>query len=81
MDAIYYQCCSARVTGFKDTLVSATTDETCGKRVISQSPGTLDDHGGIEHTFRGSWVLKENCTVNQSITFSFDPSSLTRLLW
>jgi hypothetical protein len=38
--------------------------------------GSFEDHSGIEKTFHGSRILKGNCTVNQSLSSSFDPASL-----
>jgi hypothetical protein len=74
MDTVYYQCHSARISCQKDTLV----DESFSKRMTIQSPsiGSLEDHDGIGNTFHGSGVMKGNCTVNESISFSFDPSKL-----
>jgi hypothetical protein len=31
LDAVYYQCRATRISGFKDTLVSISTDSTFGK--------------------------------------------------
>jgi hypothetical protein len=78
IDPMYYQCCSARISCQKDTLVSVSVDESFGKRVVVNSPsvGTLEDHGQIDHTFHGSRVMRGNVTVNESLSSSFDPSKL-----
>jgi hypothetical protein len=78
LDAVYYQCRATRINGFKDTLVSISTDSTFGKKIISQSPsvGTLEDHDGIEKTFHGTRVLKGNTLISQTIS-----SSLIHLRW
>jgi hypothetical protein len=78
MDSVYFQCRSACISCQKDTLVSVSVDESFGKRVIIQSPsvGSFEDHQGISQTFHGSRIMKGNCTVNESISSSFDPSKL-----
>ncbi len=78
MDSVYFQCRSARTLCQKDTLVSVSVDESFGKRVIVQSSsiGSFEDHEGICKTFHGSRIMKGNCTVNESISSSFDPSKL-----
>jgi hypothetical protein len=78
MNSVYYQCHSARTSCQKDTLVSVSVDDSFGKRMVVQSPGigSLEDHDGISNTFHGSRVMKGNITVNESISFSFDPSKL-----
>jgi lysophospholipase L1-like esterase len=78
MDTVYYQCHSARIACQKDTLVSVSVDESFGKRMTIQSPsvGSFEDHVGIGNTFHGSRVMKGNCTVNESVSITFDPSKL-----
>ncbi len=79
LDAVYYQCRSARTSTYKDTLISVSQDETFGKKIIAPSTaiGSLEDHGDVAHTFHGSRLMKGNVTVNQSISCTFDPSTLT----
>jgi hypothetical protein len=78
-DAVHHQCRTARVTSFKDTLVSVSQDETFGKTISIQTPlvGSLGDHPNAGGTFHGSRVMKGNACVNQSISASFDPAKLT----
>jgi hypothetical protein len=75
LNATYYQCRASRLNSFRDTLISISADGTFGKKVVSVSPtfGSLEDHDGIEKTFAGSRILKNNVTVNQSCSMSFDP--------
>jgi hypothetical protein len=77
-DAVYFQCRSARMAGYKDTLVSVSQDESFGKKLTVQSPtvGTFEDHENLANTFHGSRVTKGNTTINQSASMSFDPSKL-----
>jgi hypothetical protein len=75
LNATYYQCRASRLNSFRDTLISISADDTFGKKVVSVSPtfGSLEDHDGIKKTFAGSRILKNNVTVNQSCSMSFDP--------
>jgi transcription elongation factor Elf1 len=77
-DAVYFQCRSARTSGFKDVLISVSQDDSFGKKLTVQSPciGSFEDYGSITDTFTGSRVMKGNATVNQSVSMSFDPSKL-----
>jgi hypothetical protein len=77
-DALHLQCRASRLNSFRETLVSISTDNTFGKKIISNAPvfGTLDDHGGLEHTFHGARIMKGPQTVNQSVSASFEPSCL-----
>ncbi len=76
-DAVYHQCCSACTSSYKDTLVSASQDETFGKKITIQTPliGSLGDHPNGDGTFHGSRVMKGNVCVNQSLSSSFDPEN------
>jgi hypothetical protein len=78
LDPMYHQCRASRISAQRDSLVSISPDSTFGKRIVSQSTpvGSFEDHPGIEKTFHGSRILKGNCTVNQSLSSSFDPASL-----
>ncbi len=78
---LYQQCKNARRMSFVDRLISVTNDGTFGTIVTSpaQQIGHLTDHGGLEHTFHGSRIQKGNCTVNQSISLSFDPTNMSCL--
>jgi hypothetical protein len=77
-NAVYHQCRSARVTSYRDSLVSKSQDESFGKRVSVQSAtiGSLEDHDNLGATFHGSRVMKGSMAVNQSISSSFDPAKL-----
>jgi hypothetical protein len=74
--AVEHQCHSARTSGYKDTLVSVSQDETFGKNITIQTPliGSLGDHPNVDGTFHGSRVMKGNVCVNQLLSSSFDPS-------
>jgi hypothetical protein len=80
-DAMFYQCRASRLSSFRDTLVSISSDTTFGKKISSPSVpiGTFEDHTGLKNTFHGSRLLRGNATVNQSISLSFDPANLTCL--
>jgi hypothetical protein len=77
-DPLYHQCKDARRSTFMDRLVSVAADNSFGSSVYSQSPpvGDLTDHDGYGKTFHGSRFKQGQVTVNQSVSFSFDPSSL-----
>ncbi len=81
LNSMYYQCRSAHIASHKEILVSVSNDDTFGKTVIVQAPifGTFEDHAGLDATFNGSRVMKGNITVNESLSCSFDPSTLTCL--
>jgi hypothetical protein len=76
-DAVYHQCRTARISCYKDTLVSVSQDETFGKTVSIQTPlvGSFGDHPNVGGTFHGSRVKKGNACVNQSLSASFDPAN------
>jgi hypothetical protein len=78
LDALYFQCRSARLSSFKDNLISVSHDESFGKKLVAQSPlfGSLEDHGNLDKTFHGSRTMRGNEIVNQSISSSFDPAKL-----
>jgi hypothetical protein len=80
-DAMYHQCRNSRLSDRRDNLVSISSDSTFGKQIVTQSAtvGSFEDHPGLDKTFHGSHVLKGNVTVNQSLSCSFDPSTLTCL--
>ncbi len=77
-DPLYHQCKDARRSTFMDRLVSVAADNSFGSSVYSQSPsiGDLTDHDGYGKTFHGSRFKQGQVTVNQSVSLSFDPSSL-----
>jgi hypothetical protein len=79
LNATYYQCRSSRLNSFRKALISISADGTFGKKVVSMSPsfGSLEDHDGIGKTFHGSRIMKNNVTVNQSCSMSFDPCNFT----
>jgi hypothetical protein len=81
MDAVYYQCNAIRNSCRKETLTSVSSDTSYGKTVTIQSPsiGSFSDHEGITRTFHGSRIMKGNVSVNESISCSFDPATLTCL--
>jgi hypothetical protein len=77
-DPMYHQCRASRNSSHRDNLVSISPDSTFGKKIASQSipVGSFEDHPDLGKTFHGSRILKGNITVNQSLSCSFDPSSL-----
>jgi hypothetical protein len=77
LDAVYYQCRSARTSMYKYTLISVSQDETFGKKITAPSTviGLLEDHGNIARTFHSSRLMKGNVTMNQSESCTFDPST------
>jgi hypothetical protein len=81
LDAMFHQCRASRLSGFRDTLVSISSDNTFGKKIVSPTVpiGTFEDHNGLKNTFHGSRLLCGNVTVNQSISLSFDPTNLNCL--
>ncbi len=81
MDAVYYQCRSARTSMYKDILVSVSQDESFGKKINAPSTviGSLEANGDVTSTFHGSCVMRGNDTVNQSVSCSFDPATLVCL--
>jgi hypothetical protein len=80
-DAMFHQCRTNRLSGFRDYLVSISADNTFGKKIVSPTVpiGTQEDHDGLKGTFHGSRMLRGNETVNQSISLSFDPTNLVCL--
>jgi hypothetical protein len=78
-DAMYHQYRNSRLSDRRDNLVSISADSTFGKQIVTQTAtvGSFEDHPGLDKTFHGSRVLKGNLTVNQSLSCSFDPSTLT----
>jgi hypothetical protein len=81
LDAIFHQFRASRLSGFRDNLVSISSDDTFGKKIVSPTVpiGSFEDHGGLKDTFHGSRLLQGNETVNQSISLSFDPANLVCL--
>jgi hypothetical protein len=77
-DPLYHHCKYTRRSAFMDRLVSVEADNSFGSSVHSQSPpvGDLTDHDGYGKTFHGSRFKQGQVTVNQSVSFLFDPSSL-----
>jgi hypothetical protein len=53
LDAVYFQCRSARTAGFKDVLISVSQDDSFGKKLTVQSPciGSFEDYSSITETF------------------------------
>jgi hypothetical protein len=78
LDAVYYQCRSARTAKMTLDLISISRDSTVGQKVTSATPciGTFEDHSGIDKTFHGSRFQRGPLTVNQSISASFDLAKL-----
>jgi hypothetical protein len=78
LDAMYYQCKSARLESRTDVFVSVSQDNSFGKVVSVQSPqiGSFEDHCNIKDKFHGSRVMRGNAVVNESISCSFDPANL-----
>jgi hypothetical protein len=78
LDAVYYQCRSARTAKMTTDLISISRDSTFGQKVTSVTPciGTFEDHSGIDGTFHCSRFQRGPVTVNQSISASFDPAKL-----
>jgi hypothetical protein len=78
LDAMYYQCRSAKLAGRQDTFVGISHDSSFGKIVTVQSPqiGSLEDHCNIRETFHGSRVMRGNAVVNESLSCSFNPAKL-----
>jgi hypothetical protein len=76
LDAVYYQCRSARTSKLTSDLISISRDSTFGQKVTSSAPciGSFEDHSGIDKTFHGSRFQRGPLTVNQSISASFDPA-------
>jgi hypothetical protein len=81
LDAMFHQCRASRLSGFRYTLVSISSDNTFGEKIVSPTVpiGTFEDHNGLKNTFHGSRLLRGNVTVNQSISLSFDPTNLVCL--
>jgi hypothetical protein len=78
MDAMYFQCRAARLSGHKDKLISVSRDDSFGRTVIvpSAAIGSFENHSNIAATFHGSRVMRGNQTVNESLSASFDPGKL-----
>jgi hypothetical protein len=79
--AVYHQCRSARVSNYKDILISVSQDESFGKKIVAPTSciGSLAENGDVTPTFHGFRVMRGNETVNQSISCSFDPATLVCL--
>jgi hypothetical protein len=78
MDATYFQCRAARLSGHKDQLISVSRDDSFGRTVIVPSAviGSFENHSNIAATFHGSRIMRGNQTVNKSLSASFDPGKL-----
>jgi hypothetical protein len=80
-DAMFHQCRTNRLRGFRENLVSISADDTFGKKLVSPTVpiGSLEDHEGLKGTFHRLRMLRGNETVNQSISLSFDPTNMVCL--
>ena len=76
----HQQCCSARAVGARIELTSLATNESFGTSVLAENAtvGILNTRGdeSLPKTFHGARAKRGNDFINQSITCSFDPSSL-----
>jgi hypothetical protein len=76
----YHQCKAARAASMSFQTTAVNFDENIGKvDTVKFSPlSSLDCLGDTEilKTFRGTRMNSNNITVNQNVSFSFDPSTL-----
>jgi hypothetical protein len=81
MSSEYHQCKAARAASLSFTTVTVDFDENSGKTdtVKFNSLSSLDCIGDKEvlKTFRGTRMYSNNNAVNQNISLSFDPSTLS----
>jgi hypothetical protein len=81
MSSEYHQCKAARAASLSFTTVTVDFDENSGKTdtVKFNSLSSLDCLGDKEvlQTFRGTRMYSNNNAVNQNISLSFDPSTLS----
>jgi hypothetical protein len=81
MTSEYHQCKAARAASLSFPTTAVTFDENIGKTdTVKFSPlSSLDCMGDTEilKTFRGSRMNSGNKVVNQNISLSFDPSTLS----
>jgi hypothetical protein len=84
MTSEYHQCKAARAASLSFPTTAVTFDENIGKTDnVKFSPlSSLDCMGDTEilKTFRGSRMNSGNKVVNQNISLSFDPSTLSCML-
>jgi hypothetical protein len=81
LGTLYYQCRAARDASNCETVVSLSQDESFGAigQVQQEQIGSFDclpAKGRIVSTFHRSRFRRGLCEVNQSISFSFDLSTL-----
>jgi hypothetical protein len=74
LDAVYFQCRSARISSFKYTLISVSRDESFGKKLSVQSPlfGSFEDHGNLGKNFMDLGI----CAETKLLTNLLAPASI-----
>jgi hypothetical protein len=81
MSSEYHQCKAARATSLSFQTTAVNFDENIGKNdTVKFSPlSSLDCVGDTEilKTFRGTRMNSNNRAVNQNVSLSFDPSTLS----
>jgi len=81
MGVTHFQCMAARAASCQIEATSISADVTFGKTVKLESEqiGMLNPPGEecVDKTYRGARVKRGGDTVNQSVTMTMDPSSLT----
>ena len=80
LSSAYNQCRAARDAQFQDKAIEIGTANSLGCTVGGEPPhiGSFEQEGETKNTcFLGSRVTKGARTANQSISLSFDPSTLT----
>ena len=84
MSSTYYQCKAARAATFAQKCTNIELGENIGsdKEVNFTPISSLDCIGDTEvlNTFRGTRMSSNNVSVNQNISFSYDPSTLTCMI-
>ena len=78
--AAYIQCKSARTAGLRTPATDTTFGKTIGKTVFMEKSrvGSLETGSDplFTETFRGSRICSNGQSVNQNISFSFDPATM-----
>jgi len=81
LGSLYHQCKTARAASLAYTCTNVEVGKETGssKTVNFSSIGSLNCMGDSEvlNTFRGSRLTSNNVDVNQNISLSFDPATLT----
>jgi len=78
----YYQCRSGRDATFKDDAIECCNGPQLGYIVGGELPrlGSFEtDLKSTENCFMGSRIFRENLIVNQNMSSTFDPATLTCL--